>query len=260
MPDHLTDSAFLKDQYHNGSNLSARAGLHERFSTATREFPRRVFEYFDFSTNARVLEIGCGTGLLWTKNRERIPAAWRLTLSDFSRGMVETARAAGIAADFLQSDAQHIPFPSANFEAVIANHMLYHVADLPRALAEIRRLLKPGGKLYAATNGVDHMRELDGLLAECGIKPQAWVLGFSLDNGAECLAKEFVDVQRVDFEDSLAVTEVEPLVAYVKSGKTRQLISAEGETRLCEIISERIARDGAFRITKSPGLFIARAS
>jgi ubiquinone/menaquinone biosynthesis C-methylase UbiE len=57
-------------------------------------------------------------------------------------------------------DAQAIPYAGASFDAVVANHMLYHVQDRPRAFSEIRRALKPGGQLFVATNGQDHMAEL----------------------------------------------------------------------------------------------------
>lgn len=66
---------------------------------------------------------------------------------------------------FAQADAQALPFRDASFDAVIANHMLYHVPDIPRALGEVRRVLKPSGFCYAATMGVANMREVDELAA-----------------------------------------------------------------------------------------------
>ncbi len=54
---------------------------------------------------------------------------------------------------FKEIDAQSIPFEDETFDAVIANHMLYHVPDRPKAIAEIKRVLKPGGRLIATTIG-----------------------------------------------------------------------------------------------------------
>lgn len=62
MPDLLNDPAFVKEQYNDVSNLDARIALHERFSTATRKLPVRIFDHFDLPPAARVLELGCGTG------------------------------------------------------------------------------------------------------------------------------------------------------------------------------------------------------
>jgi ubiquinone/menaquinone biosynthesis C-methylase UbiE len=257
----LADPAFVKDQYRDGANLDARIALHERFSTSTRDWHAWLFDHFDLPDDARILEIGCGTGALWHKNRARVPTVWRLTLSDFSLGMVETARATGVSADLAQSDAQTLPFRAACFDAVIANHMLYHVPDLPRALREIRRMLKPGGKLYAATNGIAHMREYFQLVSNfLGSEPSVPLTQFTLENGADQLVKHFARVERFDFDSHLEVTEVEPLVAYAMSGFTgKQLIGNRRVETLRRYVAERIARDGVFHITKAAGLFVARA-
>ncbi|MDE3090833.1 MAG: class I SAM-dependent methyltransferase [Chloroflexota bacterium] len=254
----LNDPAFVREQYRDGTNLDARIALHARFSTASRSLPEWVFDQFDLPPDARVLEVGCGTGQLWTKNRSRIPASWQLILTDVSFGMAQTARATGIAARFVQSDAQAIPFRDAYFDAVIANHMLYHVPDLPRALGEIRRVLKTGGKFYAATNGRDHLRELDELAGEFGIKSASAALQFTLENGEPLLANYFPFVRRINFADALVVTEVDPLVAYIGSMfSAKGLRGTEAERRLRQVIADRLARDGAIHITKSPGLFVA---
>ena len=260
----LSDPRYVKDQYRASNNLEARIGLHERFSTAKQKWFEWYWDHFDLPTDARILEIGCGTGMLWRDNRGRIPLTWCLTLSDFSLGMIETTRAANVRADFLASDAQAIPFRDHYFDAVIANHMLYHVPDVPRALVEIRRVLKPSGKFYAATNGDLHLRELKIMISDfldAGVTPLLNVnvsKHFSLENGAEQLAQVFASVKRFDFDDALVVTEVEPLVAYIMSGfMGKQLLDPERKEALRQFIAERMSRDGAIRITKSTGLFIA---
>src|SRR5438128_5363777 len=104
------------------------------------------------------------TGLALDADISRIPAEWDITLSDFSQGMLDEARQRLRESPhqfvFAVVDAQAIPYPDQVFAAVIANHMLYHVPDRPTALAEIRRVLKPGGHFYASTVGVNHLREL----------------------------------------------------------------------------------------------------
>ena len=254
----LADQAYVKDQYRASDNLQARIALHERFSTAKQKWFDWYFDHLDLPADARVLEIGCGTGMVWRENRARIQEAWHLTLSDFSLGMVETTRAANVSADFLQSDAQAIPFRDGYFDVVIANHMLYHVPDIPRTLTEVRRVLKPTGKFYAATNGVSHLRELLDLASDflC-VERRTHSQGFSLENGEVQIHKHFARVERLDHADGLFVTEVEPLIAFIKSGFMGTSIDAECERGLRENIAERIARDGVFRITKSTGLFVA---
>ena len=256
----LNDPAFVQEQYRDRRNLDARSALHARFSTSTRELPQRIFDHFDWPSGARILELGCGPGTLWRTNASRVPPSWRLMLTDLSFGMAQAASAAGVAADFVQSDAQAIPFRDACFDAVLTNHMLYHVPDISRALVEIRHVLKPNGSLYAATNGCAHMRELKHLGGEFGFQPASAALSFSLENGSEILARHFPSVRRIDFADGLRVTETEPLVAYMLSmASATGLRGTDSEQRLREKIADRIARDGAIQITKSVGLFIARA-
>ena len=86
-----------------------------------------------------------------------------------SDGMLDETRTnlaqLGHSFTYSQADAQELPFHDASFDAVIANHMLYHVPDIPRALKEVRRVLKPSGFCYAATMGLANMREMDELAA-----------------------------------------------------------------------------------------------
>ncbi len=255
----LNNPGYVKDQYCDSSNLEARIALHARFGTSRCNFHRWVFDHFDLRQHARVLELGCGRGSLWEANGERIPADWRLTLSDLSLGMLRATRAAGVPARLLQLDAQVIPFGEQSFDAVVANHMLYHIPDLPRALGEIRRILSHGGKLYAATNGVEHMHELHELVNSVGNDTSPILRNqFTLEKGAEQLDRYFVGAERFDFDDALVVTEVKPLMAYIKSGFNGQRLVAIGrENDLRYLVEERIARDGAFQITKSQGMFVA---
>ena len=150
---------------------------------------RWVFDQFNIPAGARILELGCGPGRLWQQNADRTPAGWHITLTDFSMGMLRQARAnLGDTAPqfgFACANASELPFESAMFNAVIANHMLYHVTDLNATLAEIKRVLTPKGMLYAATNGADHLQEMDALIQQfdVGWKPN-WdiIQHFSLES------------------------------------------------------------------------------
>jgi len=255
------DRAGLAQQYRDGSNLDARIALHLRFSTATRNFHDWLFDFVTAPLDARVLELGCGTAQMWKTVRSRAPSEWTIALTDCSMGMLQAARSAvGIAANSFvtQSDAQAIPFPSELFDVVFANHMLYHVPDLPRSLAEIRRVLKPGGQLIAATNGTGHMRELNSLAGEFDVQRSLTPdLPFTLESGGAQLQPFFSSATRHDFVDSLAVTETEPLVAYILSMRMAfDFFTPERIAKLRVLIDERIARDGVFHIGKSSGIFV----
>lgn len=251
----------LAKQYKTAANLDARIQLHERFSTNKYDWPLWVFDQFALPADAKILEIGCGTGKLWQMNLDRIPVGWTITLSDQSPGMLQQAQQnLGDQATrfrFTQLDAQNILFDNGAFDAVIANHMLYHVPDLAKALDETRRVLKPNGRLYAATNGKLHMQALRDLVVAFEPSAYAWreQTHFTLEDGARWLAPYFTQVELRRFESDLLVTEVAPLVDYVLSMHEISPARAAEFTKFVE--AQLRTHDGALRIQRAAGLFCA---
>lgn len=259
-----TDPTYLLGhQYRDSSNLEARMDLHERFSTNRHGWPRWVFEQIAFEPGMRVLELGSGTAALWQANRERIPVECSITLSDLSPGMQRAAREqlGPLASrfDWAIVDAQAIPYDAQSFDVVIANHMLYHVPDRDVAISEIRRVLRPGGVLYAATNGKAHMQEMDELLVASApeARSDGTVEHFSLENGDAQLRRHFSRVVVTRYPDSLAVTTPEPLLRYLMSTAARDLLNEQRLSQMRTRIEAEIAARGAFHVTKATGLFSA---
>ena len=255
-------------QYANAGNLSARAALHERFSTNRTGWHTWVFDQFEFPRRARILEAGCGPGWLWKHNADRVPATWTITLSDFSAGMLDEARQnladTALNAAFEVCDIQALPFDDAAFDAVVANHMLYHVPDVPAALREVHRVLKPGGLFYAATNGAKHMREIHDYAERLApdvyrsLRTTFRSSAFELENGADLIGAAFGQVEKRLYEDALVVTEADPLVDYVLSTAPESLKTPAGIAALRALVADEMAATGAILITKDTGLFIAR--
>ncbi|HXF84750.1 MAG TPA: class I SAM-dependent methyltransferase [Anaerolineales bacterium] len=262
----FTDPSFLKaDQYKDSSNLDARLELHRRFSTNPYGWFKWVFDalLLKLPANAKVLELGCGQGILWKENASRIPAGWDITLSDLSSGMLDAAWrnlvVTGRNYKFREIDAQNIPFEDETFDAVIANHMLYHVPDKTKALTEIRRILKPGGRLFAATVGEKHLKELNDWLKEIGKGNYVSLIveSFTLENGMEQLRLYFSHVTLLRYEDSLHVTASEPLIAYIYS----MIPPADLQEDKLEALKQKwqtiLDQKGEIFITKDIGLFEA---
>jgi SAM-dependent methyltransferase len=241
----------LQRQYATPDNLRARIALHACFST-NPHWPEWLFERERPPAGARVLDLGCGPGTFW---RDRIEPSWTLTLADFSPGMIESARQElGDRATYAVADAQALPFADDSFDVVIANHMLYHVPDRPRAFAEIRRVLVDGGSFHASTIGRGHLAELVALVP--GWDDQRYTDAFGLESGPEQLAPYFTDIRVERFEAELLVTDAEPVLAYIRSSE-RYAGDDLAEAR--QTVETAIARDGAFAIATRPGVITARA-
>jgi ubiquinone/menaquinone biosynthesis C-methylase UbiE len=262
--------SILQNQYKDASRLDARIQLHAEYSTNTQGLHAWVFEHLRLPPTCQVLEVGCGAGQLWLVNQHRIPAGWDIILADLSAGMLTTAHHQlspyGHPFRFVVHDAQALPFATHSFDAILANHMLYHVPNRPAAYAEFCRVLKPSGRLYAATISRDNMHELDALVAR--VHPLRWPgggvanplsdrrlpTGFNLEHGAAELSQWFTAVTMHRYADALVVPETEPLVAYVRS--TGHLTEEESR-QFQHHVEEVMKRNGPIRISKDVGMFEA---
>ncbi len=260
----------IAQQYRASGNLEARIALHDRYSVNDYPWQRWVFDHLELPPRPRVLELGCGPGNLWAENEDRLPAGGRVVLTDYSAGMVEQARRrlgqhASLFA-YGRVDAHALPFAGIDFNGVIANHMLYHVSDRDVAVAEMVRVLRPEGRLYASTVGERHMLELwdlvEALVPGARARLRAHTSGFTLENGRSLLERYLPSVRLYLYDDALVVTEAAPLCAYVFSSTTltRTLISPEQRAAFTALVEARLSSQGSLRITKSTGLFVATRS
>jgi SAM-dependent methyltransferase len=112
--------------------------------------------------HGRVLEIGAGTGF---NLAHYPPEVDEIVVTEPSRGMLVRAerRAAelGRSVQIVEAAAERLPFEDASFDTVVSTLVLCSVEDQSRALAEIRRVLKPGGRLLF----IEHVRSDDPRLA-----------------------------------------------------------------------------------------------
>ena len=252
------------EQYKNAKNLNDRISLHEKYSTNKQGWFNWLFNQIDFSRVNRLLELGCGNGKLWQENRIDLRNR-EIFLSDISEGMVEEVRNK-LGSDFncIVADAEKIPFKDAYFDSIIANHVLFYLNDLNQGLKEISRVLKPNGVLYCSTYGSNHMKEITDIVqsfdSRVNLSNHSLYDVFGLENGEDILKKYFTSVQRMDYQDSLEITESKPLIDYIMSchGNQNEILGPR-LNEFKEYIDNLLKKDGKIVVTKQAGLFICKS-
>lgn len=250
----------IERQYQTAQNLNTRISIHEKYSTNRQPFGDWLTSHYKFQPGSRILELGCGTGDLWKGKLALLGGCCHLTLTDFSPGMLESARKNLPDSDlvtFKVVDIQDIPYEEDAFDMVIANMMLYHVPDLHRGLSEVRRVLKPGGVFSCATYGEHGILEfVNETLKAYQIRGSIGKT-FTLQNGAASLRAHFSEVERLTRKDSLAVTHIPDFVDYVRSMSSLSGLDRADAALLLQAFEAR-AVDGILHIPKEYGMFLCR--
>ena len=261
----FNDPQYLKNnQYRDSSNLDARVVIHQRFSTNPYGWFKWIFDrLLILPQDARILELGCGHANLWKENVDRIPAEWNITLSDLSPGMVDAAWRSLVVArrpfKFEEINAESIPYADETCDAIVANHMLYHLPNRSKGLAEIKRVLKPGGCLFATTLGEGHLKEMNTWMSRISEDRLSAIshLPFRLETGEAELQEYFASVTMERYSDNLEVTEVEPIMAYICSGFSSEDIIESEFSKLQQELEAELEQKSKIFITKDSGLFRA---
>jgi len=146
----------------------------------------------------KVLDVGCGTGVLAREAHRRVGQEGQVVGLDLNQGMLAVAARAEPNVEWRRGDAASLPFEDASFDVVVSQFALMYFPDRVASLREMWRALAPGGRLaVAAWAPIDHARGYQILVEiavrQCG-REAADVLAapFVLGDKAE-LAKLFVD-------------------------------------------------------------------
>ena len=250
----------VQKQYQMTDNLNTRISVHEKYSTNKTGFGNWLFSHKDFFPGNKILELGCGTGDLWKSKLHLLDRSTLLTLTDLSENMVHAAK--NTLGDqnnisYALVNIEEIPYNNNCFDQVIANMMLYHVPDLNRGLSEVNRVLKKDGYFYCATYGENGIIPfIADLLKDYGITDTT-NKNFTLQNGNRILGKHFSEIRRLDYEDSLAVTDINDILDYICSLSDLTSIAKLGRDTLKTVL-EREMVNGILNIPKEYGMFICR--
>jgi len=133
----------IRDFEHAGWQAAAPAYARS-FTPATGQFVDALLDAVSAGAGMAILDVACGPGIVSARAAQRGAKPVGI---DFSSAMIDLAKAAYPALDFRVADAEHLPFADGGFAAVTVNFGLHHMEHPQRALAEIRRVLRPHGRL-----------------------------------------------------------------------------------------------------------------
>lgn len=271
MSEFAVDPRYLAYQYGAPDKLRIRQEAHEQFSERPNDFFDWALACFDLRPGLTVLDVGCGPGVYHSRLHA---AGCRVIALDRSYGMVEAAQhqaaQQGLPVATLQGDAQALPLADACVERVMANHMLYHVPDQATALAEMHRVLKPGGLVMLTTNAADanalfHEAHCETALA-LGYTPAARMTERFHLGHLELVRRFFPDATVHVRSDAFLFPSLDAALRYYASAHIDALedLPADGSHvgRLLPFVAERLRRhldaQGRLRVPKDAGCFIGR--
>ncbi|MFE7313903.1 class I SAM-dependent methyltransferase [Streptomyces sp. NPDC057555] len=258
----VTDRAILSGSaYNTGKDLAARQSLY-RWQQPRYDLPRTVVELLRH-THGTVVDVGCGNGKFIARLRQDRPDL-RLLGLDVSPGIL-----ADVPGAVAVADAVRLPLPSSSVDAALALHMLYHVEDIPAAIGELSRVVKPGGRVIVSTNSERDKSELDRLWeraagdvlgVEKGPARISLSARFSLEKAVGLLGSCFGSVETITLPGIITVRSPEPVVAHLKSyrawAKQHAVPFEETVARAREIVTERIEKSGTFEIGCLGGMLV----
>ena len=226
------------------------------------------------------LDVGCGEGRMTAALRARAaPGAWIVAL-DVQKHAVALTRSRH-AVDGIYANIESLPLASGQFELVTAGHVLPSTANMACAVAELRRVVAPGGVLLASADSQSSGRRLlDWHVEACrraGLTDQAMRAAtpsvrarFTLENGAQTLARTFNAVQVHARDEALAFPSVDALLRLYVTGlhlRGAPALDNPGESaalanrlqpHLRDIVAAAIESDGRVIVPRRSGCFVAR--
>lgn len=267
----VTDNAYLNYQYADSEKLRIRQEAHRLYSERTDNFMEWVLDQLDPQPGERIADVGSGHGIYHPFLARR---GVGIVAVDASLGMLNeataNARRDGLPVLAVRASAENLPLADGCCDRLMANHMLYHVADKIAALCEMGRVVKPGGRLLITTNRADNGARMTQLhaeaAAELGLQAdnRSPIADFTVESGEPLVRSVFPNAKLVIRDDAFLFPTADAFLAYYASMRIDALMDgpADGSHRLplIEIVRRKaqaiIDAEGILRMSKAVGCFV----
>lgn len=260
LSDFWADQTYLREtQYATDRNLEARRSIYV-FQEPPIDLPAEVIGLLPLTGAEVIADVGCGNGVYLAELARQGHTGPRIGC-DLSPGMLRAAASRARSAQFVAADAAALPLRRAACDLALAMHMLYHVPSPAEAIAELRRVTRPGGRVVVGLNGADHLAELRALVSQAretiaGGPTPPLRERLSLDDGAGLLTAVFESVERHDFAGYLVLRDPQPIAAYVASMSPVLGLGPDSPLPAAVASMAPFGADGSFRVRAHCGVLI----
>ena len=263
MPDNAAQD--VTRQYASSDPLKVRMQTHQLYGDRQLDLNEICYTALDLRGDETLLDAGCGPGHFLAYIRDQGHEG-QLTGLDQSSAMVAEVAALGFHS--VQADIQRLPFEDASLDRVVARHMLYHVPDIPLALAEVHRVLKPGGRLLVTTNSERSMPNITALIQDmlAAFGQPEWErpdARFCIESAGDFFAEAGFKVDETIIENALIFHAPEPPAAYCVSTLPSLDIPQDPELHaemerwlLAKATTRLAAMDGLWRDPTYVGVYV----
>ena len=206
-------------QYRVPDPLQVRVHTHLTYQERPLDLDSEAATLLQVNPATSVLDAGCGPGVFLRYLRDTGHTG-RLAGLDQSAGMLRAMRDSDTHVEAVVGDVATLPFADGEFDSTVARHMLYHVPEIPTALAELQRIARR--RMLLSTGSQNSMPYLMGLLSdvvtEFGMQRQIPVMGrFCTENAGQWLTQAGLEFEATLLDNALVFNDPEPIVAYVVS-------------------------------------------
>ncbi len=261
----VTSRERLGEQYADDARLALRQETHRRYSERPDNIPAWVLGLLAPGIGDLVLDAGAGNGAYHSAVQSR---GAKIVAVERAMGMIRSVSEP--AASYVAGDVTALPLSSDTVDHSMANHMLYHVPDIPAALQELARVTRAGGQVAMTTNGDRRESPLQRLheraARELGIDADVPITTDRFgDHNLGQVRRVFPDAATHAQVNALVFPTAEPVLAYYASGPVDSVREPTADTRrelvtrMDELVRQRIAADGEFRIPKRVVCYLATA-
>ncbi|MFQ5921616.1 MAG: class I SAM-dependent methyltransferase [Anaerolineales bacterium] len=254
-------------------DLQTRIDIHQQYGS--KDIDKWMLELLKPKQGISILDVGCGSGKQLMAFHQYLDGEAKITGGDINEELLEQARernaSVGDAWEVNELDFnERFPLPDEAYDLVSCCFAIYYSADIPITVSEIRRVLKPGGRLFTTGPMPQNKATFYEVIKEATGKPIPPMPGSSRYDSEilGTIRHQFADVDTHIFENPLEFDSAEPFIAYTRASLSEDrglwtplFETSEGfegvMTQIEGVARGRIADDHRLVMTKVVGGFVA---